>query len=407
MVLDTVKNSVVFIRLKRYHTSAACALIPLLFGFLLTGPALAAERQESAKPLVEEMPLISAPTPPIYKETTSPNPSDQLFDPAGWDEREETQSIRVRSHNSPKGEYEVPDGCAVSEVGPQDLHTLDMLHHRFSRGLCAPTLWLDNVFGDPLEEVQQQAETTLRIVGSQQLQEGGNHQDSLAFKARIKMPNFEKRWSLMLESERDFDDAEISFASGTDSAEGRSRSLTAALQWARQRSNGLELKTRVGFYSGLKGHVKFSARRQREINDRWLWRLTETVDWRDEKGWRSKTTLDFDRPIGPVRLFRATSLYEHSKELHVEGRGERWQQMAMVASQLNKRVAMRYLASAEGYTKPKNRVESYRAAITYRRNTWRPWFYFEVEPYLLWSREYRYETLVGVVFRLETLFGDY
>lgn len=406
MVLDTAKNSVLFIRLKRHQAYAACARM-LWFGILIASPAVADKPLKSEKPLVEEKTVTPTPTSPIYKEITSPDPSDQLFDPAGWDEREETQSIRIRSHSSRNGEYEVPDGCTVSDVEPQDLHTLDMLHHRFSKGLCAPTVWLDNVFGDPLEEVQQQAETTLRIVSSQQFEEGGTYRDSLAFKARIKMPNFEKRWSLMLESERDFDDAGISFASGTDSAEGRSRSLTAALQWARQRSNGMELKARVGFYSGLKGHVKLSARRQRDINDRWLWRLTETVDWRDEKGWRSKTTLDFDRPIGPVRLFRATSLYEHSKELHREGRGERWRQMAMVASQLNKRVAMRYLVSVEGYTQPQNRVDSYRAAVTYRRNTWRPWFYVEIEPYLLWSREYHYETLVGVVFRLETLFGDY
>src|SRR5690625_1578974 len=377
-------------------------------GMLALGGQLAfASSTEANEPVVEEI-LLQAPTERgIYKEVTSPHPDDKLLDPAGWDSHPETKSIRVRPRTSSKGSYEVPHGCSTTGIDKNDLNTLDMLHHRFSRGLCAPTEWLDNAFGDPLEEVEQKASSTIRVVGTQKLQDDGSHEDGVAFKARIKMPRFEKRWSLMLESERDFDDAEVGFASGSDSQDNRSSSVSAALQWARQRSSGLEVKSRVGFYRGLKGHVKFSARRQRQINERWLWRLTESIDWRDQLGWRSFTTLDFDRPMGPVRLFRATSAYEHSKELHVEGRGERWQQTLAVASQLNKRVAMRYSTSVEGYTKPDNRVDSYRAAVTYRRNTWRPWFYVEVEPYLYWPRYARYETLVGIVLRVETLFGEY
>lgn len=371
---------------------------------LAASVALAAPQRE--KPSVEELPVESTTTQPIYREETSPHPDDELLDPAGWDSQPDKKSVRVRPPTSEKGSYEVPDGCALPEVDKKDLKTLDMLHHRFSRGLCAPTEWLDNVFGDPLEEVEQKASSTLRVVGTQKLQEDGDHEDGVAFKARVKLPRFEKRWSLMLESERDFDDTGTGFAT-SDSGDPDSRSLSAALQWARQRSSGLELKSRVGFYHGLKGHVKFSARRQRQINERWLWRLTESVDWRDQLGWRSFSALDFDRPIGPVRLFRATSVYEHSKELHREQRGERWQQTFTVASQLNKRVAMRYVAGVEGYTKPNNRVDSYRLAVTYRRNTWRPWFYVEVEPYLLWPRASRYETLVGIVLRVETLFGEY
>lgn len=359
-------------------------------------------------PPVEEKPITpTGNTSPVFKETTSPHPDDELLDPLQWQTNKHKNSIEVQAPSAKAGKYEVPDGCRTTDVEEDDLATLDMLHHRFSRGLCAPTVWLDRVFGDPLEEVEQQAFSTLRVVGSQRFQEDGDNESHVAFKARIKMPQLERRLSLMLESEKEFDDPENGFASGTDRADGSSNSLVAALQWARQRSSGLELKARVGFYRGVKGHVKFSARQQRQINDLWLWRLTEAVDWRDRLGWRSYTTLDFDRPMGPVRMFRATTAYEHSKELHREGRGERWHQTLTIASQINKRVAMRYNASVEGYTKPQSRVEAYRAAVTYRRNTWRPWFYVEVEPYLYWPRDKRYETLVGVMLRVETLFGEY
>src|SRR5699024_9950755 len=326
MALTRIYNSCLCIRFRRHQYW-------LLVFILLVETSSAATATSHKKPPVEDIPVQSSPHQPVYKEVTSPHPDDELLDPAGWDMQSDKKSIRVRPKTSSKGRYEVPDGCATTEIDKNDLNTLDMLHHRFSRGLCAPTEWLDNVFGGPLEEVDQKASSTLRVVGSQKLQEDGEHEDGVAFKARIKMPRFEKRWSLMLESERDFDDAGVNFASGSDNQDSRSSSVTAALQWARQRSSGLELKSRVGFYHGIKGHVKFSARRQRQINERWLWRLTESVDWRDQLGWRSFTTLDFDRPMGPVRLFRATSAYEHSKELHNEGRGERWQQTLAIASQ--------------------------------------------------------------------------
>ena len=77
----------------------------------------------------------------------------------------------------------------------------------------------------------------------------------------------------------------------------------------------------------------------------------------------------------------------------------------MLGVELNRREALRYLVSMDGFTRPNTRVENYRAGVTYRRNIWRPWFFYELEPYLLWPRERDFDTTTGIVFRVETLFG--
>src|SRR5699024_9324207 len=156
MALKRIYTSSFGIRFKRpWHW--------VLAAFLFMGASIVATAAEPKDPPVEDIPIHSSPSAPIYKEVTSPHPDDGLLDPAGWDTKSDKKSVRVRRKTSNKGSYEVPDGCSTTAIDKNDLNTLDMLHHRFSRGLCAPTEWLDNVFGDPLEEVDQKASSTLRV----------------------------------------------------------------------------------------------------------------------------------------------------------------------------------------------------------------------------------------------------
>ncbi|HLR17882.1 MAG TPA: hypothetical protein VK099_08430 [Alcanivoracaceae bacterium] len=377
--------------------------------FLLLIFSLEARTEDGTSPVVEEKDIPLKEIKKIFREETSAHPDGYLFDPESWIHDEEANEIVVQKEGVEKRRYEIPEGCAVYSFEAGDLKMVDMLHHRFSRGLCAPSQWLDTVFGDPFEKQHEEAGTTIRIVGSQLFQDNNEQNNDVRFKARVNLPYLEDRLSLVVGSERDFEDthAGLQGSPETTGTDAETSSLNAALQWARQRSNGWQFRVRLGLHSGFKGRAKFRFRKENEINDKWLWRFTEEIEWRDQKGWGTETYIDFDRPIGPVRLFRATSRVAQSKELHKQGRAENWEQSFSVAAQLNKRVAMLYSVSAEGYTKPQHRVEAYRARVIYRRNTWRPWFYYEVEPYLLWAREHNYNTTWGIVFRVETLFGQY
>lgn len=357
---------------------------------------------------VQNIPIQVPPPQRIYREEVSAHPDDYLFDPANWERDKDTNEIIVSKDGVEKRRYEVPESCLNFAYDVGDLKTIDMLHYRFSRGLCAPTQWLDSAFGDPIEQ-KKNAGTTIRIVGSQLFQDDGKDSNDIRFKASVDLPYLENRLSLVVGSERDFEDSNAGLQGSpeTTGSNTSSDSVGAALQWARERSNGWQFRIRAGFHGGLKARTKLRLRKESALNERWLWRFTEEISWRDRKGWGTETIVDFDRPIGPVRLFRATSRLEQSKELHKEGHGESWEQSFSVAAQINKRVAIRYITSVEGYTKPQHRVNAYRAGVRYRRNTWRPWFYYEVEPYLLWEREQRYNTTWGVVLRVETLYGKY
>jgi len=43
--------------------------------------------------------------------------------------------------------------------------------------------------------------------------------------------------------------------------------------------------------------------------------------------------------------------------------------------------------------------------VRFRRSVWRPWFFYEIEPYVFWPRSLGYEGITGIVLRLEVQAG--
>src|SRR5699024_10252365 len=128
------------------------------------------------------------------REESEAHPDDELLDPFDWDEDDGTADIQVEEEENPTAseddlDYEIPVGCDPPDIDTDDLRMVDMLHHRFSRGLCGPTEWLDNSFGDPLDDFSgENGSTTVRLIGGQEFREDGDHSTDTKLKARINLP---------------------------------------------------------------------------------------------------------------------------------------------------------------------------------------------------------------------------
>ena len=59
----------------------------------------------------------------------------------------------------------------------------------------------------------------------------------------------------------------------------------------------------------------------------------------------------------------------------------------------------------DGFTDPVAAIETWRTSVRFRRSVWRPWFFYEIEPYVLWPRSLGYEGITGIVLRLEVQAG--
>lgn len=372
----------------------------LLLALLFAASTTTAAAQ--ALPPVEDLPVASTehPEPEVVPEILEPTTELPLHDPEHWIE-EDDGSMLLES--GPQGTYRVPTDC--DPWADDQLRWIDRTHHAFSRGLCWPTQWLDAAFGDADDQTREVAGTSVRIVGAQLLQDDGERDSDVRFRVRVHLPAIEHRLSLILASEQEFEDKNAGLQ-GTPEMTGETDSAArAGLRWVLSTADNMDIDMDVGVRSQLKLYWRARYRHQHTLTEFWAARVEETVDWRDLEGFRSRTILNLDRPLSRHRFFRLTSFAEISEENIEEGRGWRLQQSAALGIELSRRQALRYLVSIDGYTRPTTRAENYRAAVTYRHNIWRPWFFYEVEPYLLWAREHGFNTAPGIVLRVETLFG--
>lgn len=329
--------------------------------------------------------------------------TDPLPDPEGW--VRDTDGAMVVEIEDDGGLYRVPLDCDPW-TGNQRLKWIDRTHYKFSRGLCWPTQWLDGVFGDADDQARKTGGTTVRVVVQEHAREAEGVEGDVRFRVRAHLPALEHRLSLVFSSDRDFSDDNAGLNTIEDiTPTGDRNRARAGLRWVARQASNMDLDFDVGLQSRLKLYSRVRYRFFAPISENWSWRVTETVDWRDERGFRSRSVVDFDRPMGRHQLLRFSSFAETSRERDRDGIGWAWQQSAALARELNQRAAIRYLVSADGHTEPTTRVDNYRVGATYRRNIWRPWVFFELEPYVAWPRERRYDTTFGGVVRVETLFG--
>ena len=54
---------------------------------------------------------------------------------------------------------------------------------------------------------------------------------------------------------------------------------------------------------------------------------------------------------------------------------------------------------------PQDKCNQVQVRLRYRRNVWRPWFFFEIWPIVAWTEQRDYETTLAARVRLEFLFG--
>lgn len=387
---------------RRRQSLRSVAMALLCLGGCVT--SLQAIAHEGQNELVESDVMLWDPGPDSEEDSEDrAEEESELTDPEGWQE-EADGSIVLEVDERTGQAYRIPDDC--DPWSADQLRWVDRTHHAFSRGLCWPTQWLDGVFGDADDQRRGGSGTSVRIVVAQLLQDDGERDSDARFRVRAHLPGLERRLSLVFASERDFEDDNAGLPGSPETTGQRDdNTFRAGVNWVLRTADDMDLDMDIGLQSNFKTFWRARYRYQAPLSENWFFRLTETVDWRDTRGFRSRSVFDFDRPLDRYTLFRLTSYAEISNELIDEGSGWFWQQSAVLGQELTRRSAIRYLVSAEGITRPDPKVENYRAGVTYRRNTWRPWFYYEIEPYLLWPRETGYRTATGVVLRLETLFG--
>lgn len=287
----------------------------------------------------------------------------------------------------------------------------DRTHQAMSRGVCWSVNWFDRFFSSPDTSLDEPATTLVRVIGAHRWQDDGDIGDEVRVRASVNLPNLSNRLRLTFRNDDDPDD---DFATSSDTrpeevGDNEDSTFRAALNWAARQRERDSIDLEVGIRSEFKTFTRGRYRLRLPMpGDKWNFRFTETVYWIDDgTGLGTESRFEFYRPVTTRTVFRLTTEAEHNEDLQERELGWDLSQVAAFYLRLSSRAALQYSVGAQGFTDPSANVDVWRTSLRYRRNFFRPWLFFEVEPFAFWPRIDDYHGVSGVVLRLETQFGVY
>jgi hypothetical protein len=271
----------------------------------------------------------------------------------------------------PAGGAAAKEACA-GEAGYR-ASWLDRTHAYLTSKICEPAVWFDNFFGDERADEENQASTYVRLkVGMRWRDEQGWDVPTETY-ASIKLPKATDRLRLIFLGQSDDDvrddPSEPGFiGEGEDKAQVGLRYEALA----RPRSN-------LSFTATTSPKAEARYRYTYPFNDRDLGRFTQTAFWSDADGWGGLTRGDFERRYQNSNLLRFTAWGKACDECDdVE-----WRTELAYFHAVSSRAAMEYKAYAYGNTRD-GHVDDYVLRTKYRRNFYRPWLFWEIQPELRW-----------------------
>jgi len=292
---------------------------------------------------------------------------------------------------------------AVDQVGEEPW--IDRAHGSVVEALDDSANWFDRFFGDRAADTTRDASASLRVIfdGFVSGVEGEDDFD-VRFRGSADLPRFEHKLKLVITSDAD---AAITGEELVDEGGAESKAL-------KDTTGGIGLsylmreddRHTFGISGGLKGglppdlYVNARYRYLLPLSDDSLMRLTETPYWKSDDGFGLSSLLEFERYPSADELWRY-SLYGNYGE---ETDGLEWNTQATWLRRLDSKTAISTRLGVKGETDPREIVEEGWLTFRYRRNFYRPWLFYEIEPGLSWHIKEDYETKGTIALRLELQF---
>jgi hypothetical protein len=149
------------------------------------------------------------------------------------------------------------------------------------------------------------------------------------------------------------------------------------------------LRSLVSIDTGIKIHVPldpFARMRYqytKPFGDNYVIRFTETGLWRYTERFTETSHLDLERELNTFTFLRWSNYATHTDGTA----GITWNTGISLITELTPKSAISLDTSMWGMNHPDWTIQNYRVGSRYRRNIYRPWLFFEMEPEVTWPKE--------------------
>ncbi len=273
----------------------------------------------------------------------------------------------------------------------------DARHLHYSERLAAAIDRLDRLFGDDRLVEDNRRSSLLLGIG---LRYAGDDGVSLVSDVRLRMvmPRLKERLQIVLDDivEVDTPNNEQSIINAV-----RETRPDAALRYIFSENEKIRLSGDIGIRTGSP-HQMFGRGRWRLILPIGCWeaRLSETVYWLTDDGWRLTTDFNLTRPVGDWYFHSASRMTR--EEIRS---GLTFGQTFSLTYELSKRRAYRLYTSATWPETPHTREANYSVGAVYRQRIHRDWLFMELTSALEFPQtdDYKPNPIAGI--KMEILFG--
>ncbi|NOY85771.1 MAG: hypothetical protein GXP52_00525 [Deltaproteobacteria bacterium] len=293
-------------------------------------------------------------------------------------------------------------GAADEQEGESTPNWLDRAQGAISKSVYNQAVWFDNFFGSKLADEEGYPATFGRIRFSLRWSEDEHWAYRTQFHLQVHLPKVSGRLKVIVTGK---DEGNINVVLPGDPAqENTGTGTNIALRYEVAKTRKSKLSTSLGMSSSLEPYVRARYRHMISLGTAGLSRLTETAYYRLERGFEETSRVDLEKFLDPETLLRWTNSGKWSEENR--GAGLEWFSEFVFFHRLTPKDALTYRLRASGITQPGPLVKTYRADMNFRRNFYREWLFYEVEPEIRWIRDDfgEYTPVGAITARLEVQF---
>ncbi len=293
------------------------------------------------------------------------------------------------------------------DVIERQLFLLDYTHDFVSKNMYAPVAWFDNFFSDERVLEEDPPTSALRIRSDLRFAEGGQAYVRNFVHANIRLPKANKKLKLIITDENE-DPVDILPGELVKTGFEHIREIER-IKFGLRYNVIYTMVSKLHFGAGMKAEIPLAPyirthyRHVFPITIASQARFTGNIIWQRTVGWKQSAQVDVEKLFSRTKLLR----WSNSVAFEDPAIDYGWGSSIGFQHQLSKRNALSYSVSMSGYGDNGIEISSYRTGVRFRRNFYKDWLFYEIEPENSWPRnEYgKYLPVAAITFRLEAQFG--
>jgi hypothetical protein len=280
-------------------------------------------------------------------------------------------------------------------------HWSQEVHDTIANSVYQSATWFDSFFTNiDSQQIEPKATAKIRfgwIPKSRDLSEFDSR-----LRLKVKLPHFKDRMSLILSDEDEMEDNQLPLDGVGTRPEINDESFAAALRYVVKKKSNSLVDTRIGI-SGGDIFAKVRLRKLYTSNEKYGFKFEPSTYYFLDDGLGAKLFLEYNYQYNEKSQLRVNYSIRGSESFS----GIRWKHGFYLLNQLDLTTASVIGLQVEGERNGESGffTDKYTLSYRYRFNALQEWLFFEVEPFLEWSKDESYVTTPGIALRIEGFFS--